>query len=105
MGNKVSFYAGRLFDSRKESDYARRLDILKSAANREDRVLEWEGQVRVPMVVNGKHVCDYYCDFRVTFCDGRVEHHEVKGFETAVWRLKEKLFRACHPELTLKVIR
>jgi hypothetical protein len=105
FGNKVSFHAGRLFDSRKEADYARRLDMLKGAAKREDRVTEWEGQVRIPLVVNGHHVCDYYCDFRVDFADGRTEWHETKGFETPVWRIKFKLFKALYPDRVLRVIK
>jgi hypothetical protein len=55
--------------------------------------------------VNGKHIANYFCDFLVTFEDGREEWHEVKGFQTEVWRLKEKLFRAIYPDRILKVIR
>lgn len=68
-------------------------------------MVEWRRQIKVPLHVNGVLIANYYCDFLVSFADGREEWHEVKGFETEVWRLKEKLFRAVFPMRILKVIR
>jgi len=78
---------------------------MMRAADPAERVVSWRGQVNVPLVVNGVKVCTYIPDFLVTFGDGREEYHEVKGFETREWRIKEKLFRALYPERVLKVIR
>jgi hypothetical protein len=104
MGNRITFYSGRMFHSRLEANYARELDLRRHLPRAEERVIQWDGQVSIPLRVNGVLVCRYVADFRVYFADGRVELHEVKGFETETWRLKEKLFRALHPDLILRVI-
>ena len=44
-------------------------------------------QYKIDIRVNGKHICNYYMDFKVIKSDGTIEFHEVKGFETDVWRL------------------
>jgi len=98
-------YDGRTYHSRKEANYARTLDLLKHVRDPAQRVAQWKAQARVPLDVNGKHICDYYCDFLVEFADGRHEWHEVKGFATPEWRLKEKLFRAIYPDEVLKIIK
>ena len=52
--------------------------------------------------VNDKHVCNYYVDFKVILPDGEVEFHEVKGgqaTQTALWKLKWKLFGILMPEI------
>jgi hypothetical protein len=70
------------------------------------QVVRWEPQYRIPLPVNGVVVCTYVADFMVEFVTlGRVEFHEIKGFETSLWKLKAKLFRACYPEAVLKVIK
>ncbi len=98
-------YAGRRYHSRMEAAYAATLDQLASAADPRDRVTLWEPQYKIDLRVNGKHVCNYYVDFIVTFGDGRVEYHEVKGFETEIWKLKKALLEATRPDIALKVIR
>jgi len=105
FGSYSATYDGRIYHSRKEALYAALLDTLKRAANPADRVVEWTPQVKVPFIVNGKLVANYYCDFVVRFADGRTEWHEVKGFETDVWLIKRKLFEACYPERVLRIIR
>jgi Protein of unknown function (DUF1064) len=98
-------YKGSLYDSRKEANYAATLDMLKKATDPRERVKKWDRQVRVPLIVNGKLIANWYCDFEVTYADGRKELHEVKGFDTEVWRLKRKLFEALYPKRPMKVIR
>jgi len=99
-------FAGRTFDSKLEAAYARKLDLLRSAIVPDrDRPVAWKPQVSVRLEVNGKLICRYICDFLVTFADGHDEWHEVKGFETETWKIKEKLFRALFPERRLLVVR
>jgi hypothetical protein len=71
---------------------------------RAKRVKSWMRQVRWKLVVNGVTVCTMVPDFRVEFPDGSVALVEVKGMETAVYKLKRKLFRALHPEVDYRVI-
>ena len=73
-------------------------------------VSHWDRQQRWPLKVNGRLVCTLIPDFVVWYTpdrDGeepRMELHEVKGFATAIWRLKRKLFEALHPDITYLVI-
>jgi hypothetical protein len=96
-------YNGVLYDSKAEASYARRLDELVDAGE----VSHWDRQRRWPLVVNGVKVCVMVPDFVVWYEDGddmRMELHEVKGFQTPVYRLKRKLFEALHPEVIYLVI-
>ena len=47
----------------------------------------------------------YIADFKVIYQDGRIEIEDVKGVETAEFRLKRKLFEAAFPDLSIKVVR
>lgn len=97
-------YNGVVYASKAEATYARRLDEMVESGE----VLRWVRQVNWPLRVNGVKVCSMIPDFMVWIPDGRdgemMELHEVKGFETPVWRLKKKLFAAIHPDITYVVI-
>lgn len=79
--------------------------MMKKATNPRDRIKKWERQVKVVLDVNGVHIANWFCDFRVWFVDGRSEYHEVKGIETETYRIKAKLFSALYPKETLVVIK
>lgn len=97
---------GFRYHSRMEADYAARLELLKKAADPAERVASFKRQVNIPLRgLNGGKVCVWIADFEVTFADERVEIHEVKGFETPEWRIKEKLFLDNFPDRPMKVIR
>lgn len=98
-------YKNVLYHSIKERDHAARLDQLKAAKDPKERVQSWDRQVCMPLDVNGKHIANLFVDFRVLYADGRIQYEEIKGCNTPVWKLKEKLFRALYPERTLKIIR
>jgi len=107
--NKSTEYAGIIYHSAKEADFARTLDTLKSAANPSERVVSWERQVKISLDVNGFHITNYYVDFRAQFADGHEELIEVKGMETEVFRLKRRLLEATylhdHPEVEYHIIK
>ena len=104
-GARTCSYGGSIYHSRREAAFAMELDALKAARSKKERVSEWKRQVKVSLDVNGKHVCNYYVDFKVTYADGREEWIEVKGFTTPEFKLKERLFRAIYPERELRVVR
>jgi len=81
-----------MYHSKKEAGYARELDLLYRAGE----IKDWEGQYKLPLDVNGYHICNYIVDFKVINKDGSIELHEVKGFETEIWRLKWKLTEALY---------
>lgn len=92
---KTTEYKGLKYDSQREARYAAELDLLKRAGE----IKEWERQVKIDLKVNGIHICNYFCDFRVITKAGIVQYHEVKGFVTELWRLKWKIFEATINEI------
>lgn len=86
--------SGITFDSKKE---AARYLCLKDDEKR-GLVINIAVHVRIPLKVNGTHVCDYEADFvyERKRSDGSWEHvvEDVKGFKTDVYKLKKKLVAA-----------
>ena len=83
---------GIRFDSTKEADYYLSLKLRND-------VLFFLRQV--PFHLPGGVVLRI--DFQVFLKDGTVEFVEVKGFETATWKIKKKLAEAEYP-ITIKVV-
>jgi hypothetical protein len=96
--NKVKkvVYQGITFDSKLELLCYQELDLLRRAG--EIEALEFH-PARYPLVVGGIKICTYEIDFVYTRtkCKSRVAR-EVKGFKTAVWRLKWKLFTTLYKD-------
>ncbi|REJ83140.1 MAG: DUF1064 domain-containing protein [Bacteroidetes bacterium] len=87
------------FDSKKEANRAMELVLLQRAG----RIKELKYQVRFPLRVNGRHVCDYVADFvyfKRTHNGAETEVVEdVKSVITRknrVYILKKKLMLAVH---------
>jgi hypothetical protein len=99
FGNKYNntpqLYNGNRYDSKKEAEFAKELDLRVKGKD----LKSWERQVKIPLTVNGKHITNYYIDFKLTNKDGSIEFVEIKGFETETWRLKWKLFEALIDEI------
>ena len=91
---------GIRFASKKE---AQRYGFLKSLA-RADRLRDLELQPKFPCVVNGKKICTYIADFKYTDEDGNEVIEDVKGVETAIFRLKKKLVESLYP-VEIKVVK
>lgn len=51
-------------------------------------------QYKISLTVKDKHIANYYMDFKCIMANGSVEFHEVKGFETDVWRMKWRILEA-----------
>lgn len=82
------------YDSRFEAGYAQELELRKRAKD----IKGFDTHVKIPLVVNGYTVCDYYIDFVISHNDGTREMVECKGFATEVWKLKWKLFLAIYED-------
>jgi len=81
-------YKGFSYDSKLEARYAAKLD----RDIKEGKIDLWERQVKVELFgENGSRVADYKIDFVVYHKNGLTEYVEVKGFESADWRLKWNL--------------
>lgn len=96
FGNQFTEYNGRKYHSKKEARYARELDLLRFCKDPSLRVVNVETQPRFPIAVNGRLICTYVADFRITYADGRIEVVDVKGFRTDVYKIKKKLVEAVH---------
>ena len=94
-------YNGYSYDSKLEAAYAQQLDWMIKAKE----VERWDRQVKISIDINGIHICNYFIDFVVYFPDGRIEYHEVKGFETEVWKMKWKLSKAMYSEYNFVLIK
>lgn len=65
--------------------------------------IEYEKGYRLE--VGGKLICRHYPDWTLTRTGGIEEVVEFKGFETAVWKLKHKLFLALYPNIQYTVVK
>ena len=97
---KKTVVDGLKYDSKFEAAYARELGLKLRAGEIEG----FESHVRIPLEVNGYHICDYYVDFAVDHKDGTKELVETKGIATPVWVLKWKILEAmCSGNPTVKL--
>jgi len=80
--------------SKKEANYCKILDQLKFAKHLSERVLSYELQVPFQIILNGINICKYIADFKVLYCDGRIEIVDVKGVKTDIYKIKKKLVEA-----------
>lgn len=92
--NVKQVYDGYPYMSKKEAAYAQELDLRVKAKD----IKSWEKQVKLDLRVNNLHICNYYVDFKILHYDGSEELVEVKGFETATWRIKWKLTEALYEQ-------
>lgn len=83
-------YNGRWYDSTGEADYSETLDWRKQAGE----IKRIAYQYKLPLESNGKHITNYFIDFRLVMSDGSIELHEFKGKETDLWRKKWELAKA-----------
>lgn len=104
-GNKWTMYNGRKYQSKKEAEYARQLDTLKTARNLKDKVIKVEYQVPFKISIGQTYIATYFADFRVTYADRHQEVVDVKsdGTKTDVYRLKKRLVEALYPFKILEV--
>lgn len=93
-------YNGRLYASKAERDYAEHLDIVQYAG----LIEHWEPQVVMPLIVNGKRVCNYIVDFKVRDKLGSERYVEIKGYDQPDAKLKRDFFVACYPDVRLDVL-
>lgn len=94
-GNNSQVYNGRRYDSKREAAYAMDLDYRKRAGE----IKEWLPQFKIDLRVNGRHITNYYVDFKVIMADGSIQFHEVKGLIIQPWPIKWALLEALKDEI------
>lgn len=100
-GARRTAYGGVTYDSKAEADYARELDVKKAGG----AIKNWW---RAPSIVlvpgkRGERI-EYRPDFVVLDADGSRYWVDVKGVETAVWKLKVRLLHYVKPGERLLVV-
>lgn len=89
---------GITFPSKLEANRYKELRLLELSG----AIAKLKRQVRFDIVVNQALICYYLADFTYSENEKCIVD-ESKGKETAVWRLKKKLFQACYPHLELRM--
>ena len=82
---------GIKFDSIAEAKRWSELTLLQRAGE----ITDLKRQVVINCIVNDQPICKYIADFTYQKSTGESVAEDVKGFETALFRLKAKLVRAC----------
>ena len=105
--NKKTVVDGIVFDSKKEARYYDALKLLQQAGEVTKIELQPKFELLPTFKKNGvtHRAITYIADFKVTYADGKVEIVDVKGIETQVFKIKQKLFEYKYPKLSLKVVK
>ena len=105
--NQKTVVDGIEFDSKKEAEYYCQLKLLKKAGEIKDIGLQPRFELQPAFEKNGVKYrpITYIADFVITNNDGTTEIVDVKGVETQVFKIKQKLFEYMYPDLSLKVIK
>jgi len=83
---------GRVFDSTSEGDLYAELVLQKRAGLIKEIYCQWKEE----LWAYGKHIRDYYVDFKVEHNDGTIEfiEHKSKGTVTDIWQMKWSMLLA-----------
>ena len=86
-------FDGKKFDSKAERDRYIELTILL----RVQEIRDLRTQVKFPIEIAGKKICNYIADFTYYDKDGNFIVEDKKGgILTSVYRLKKRLMKAVH---------
>ena len=94
-------YDGHKFDSKLEAARYKQLKLMESAGE----LSHLELQPKYPCEVNGKKICTYIADFRYRLKNGYTVVEDVKGVETAVFKLKKKLVESLYPGVKIQIVK
>lgn len=104
--NEKTVIDGIVFDSKKEANYYKELQMLKKAGIVTDFELQPKFVLQPSYYKDGKKIqpITYKADFKVCYSDGRIEIVDTKGFETQVFKIKKKMLEYLYPDITLVII-
>lgn len=94
------------FASRLEANYYLELKMLKKVGVVKDIKLQPRFLLQEGFKKNNKYYrpIHYVADFEVKYAN-HTEIVELKGYETAVWKIKQKMFEYKYKDLKLKVVK
>lgn len=97
---KTQCLSKHMHDSAFEASYCDRLLSMKMSKE----IIDYEVQKAFDLKINNIIVCRHIVDFVVITKEGHGECHEVKGFQTDVWKLKHRMFNAMYPSINYIII-
>lgn len=94
------------FDSKMESEFYLFLKDLKKSYIIKDFELQPKFELQEKFTKNNKKFrsIEYKADFLIYYSDGRKRVVDVKGFETPVFKLKQKLFEKKFSDISLELV-
>lgn len=90
FGNQRTEEDGINFASKREAKRYQDLKLMERAGEISGLNL----QVKMPVTMNGVHICFYIADFAYSDKQGNAIVEDCKGFRTDVYKLKKKLVEA-----------
>lgn len=102
--NQKVLIDGRTFDSKAEAKRYQELKLMEAAGTIRDLKLQPEFQLQAAFKdCDGKRhrAINYRADFQYTDSDGNAIVEDVKGYRTADYKIKAKLFRFLYRHLRL----
>lgn len=105
--NKKTVIDGITFDSKAEARRYAELKLLERAGEIKDLELQPKYRLLDGFKKNGKtyRPIDYIADFKYVDREGKTIVEDVKGKETEVFKIKQKLFEMKYPGLELKIVK
>ena len=105
--NKKPVVDGHKFDSQKEANYYKVLKMAKQSGDIEE--LELQPLIRLQDGFDDKEgnhhrPINYKPDFRIVWADGREEYVDVKGYKTAIYKIKKKLLLKKYPDINFREV-
>lgn len=100
--NKITVIDGIRFQSLAEAARYQELTLLQCVG----AISKLKMQTPFPVYINGALICHYYADFSYLE-ENKPEliAEDVKGVETAVFKLKWKLVKALYPKVDFRLLR
>lgn len=91
--NEIAESSGIKFHSKKEARRYEELALIEKSGD----IANLELQVKMPININGRHICNYFADF--VYSDlkaNKVIVEDCKGMKTPLYKLKKKLVEALY---------
>lgn len=105
--NRKTTIDGITFDSKAEARRYAELKLLEKVEEIRDLELQPRFRLVDGFKKNGKvfRPIDYIADFKYVDREGKTIVEDVKGKETEVFKIKQKLFEMKYPGLELKIVK
>jgi len=87
---KKAYIDGKKFDSASEGELYAELKLQQEQGLIKDFKQQWKEE----LWAYGKHIMNYYVDFRIEHNDGKIEFLEHKGMTTELWKKKWQMLLA-----------